>query len=555
MEQHLWRVRDAAALRARAHASAHAWHARSVTATQFSRAHTRTLARSPLARSSSSSSSPVAQSSPPLGSSSSDTHAGATLARVRFESIHVLLDSSSSLPSSPTPLTRKRTRDPESSFRRVQARVENTPAACPGRHLAQRTPESPHSLVLGHCARTRLLGKGTPRTPGATWSDDPPSDFSLPAIQVTPPACEIESVVARSALEHTAPAGQREFAAKLLAADHAALERLTWRIDLAMAGIACAEDAPRATMRAAKSTATLLMEAWNPTSAAALASSPPSLRMNPDVSIESGSMLSGSTQLAAQYRTLGTVGGETALAVANHLANTAWYMALRDPRRTFPRPGTLAEYLAHLGTLLAEWETLEQSMHARQLPVHHLADIECCSIAGTECSACLPVSAVIRRLIPVRLRKLFSEVIEAQARTALLRASFESSNVSIIDVCRFLGELFKHHSTVDADMVSSWLTTLLGEPLVPARIEGACALLLLAYPRLQRRFVCHSQGMLSSPQSEVNVLGESISRLAKISASPQVPPQLGECIKVSRATKQRVCTTVENSLRSPATST
>lgn len=524
MEQHLWRVRDAAALRAHTHAL----RSRATRGT-------RPAVRSPLARSSSSP--PVTQSSPPLGTPSPERHSEATLARARFESIHALLDSSSSLPSSPTPLQqRKRAHEPEEPPRRVHPRVDTPvfPATPYSTHCvhAPRTPESPHSLVLSHYARTRLLGQETPRTPGGTWSErDSASDFSLPAIQVSPPPCEIDAVITRSALSHTERAGQRDYAAALLAADHAALERLTWRIDLAMAGLACADDTPRTAAHAAQSTAALLMDAWNPTSPAVLASSPASLRMNPDVGMPSGSMLSNSTHLAARYRALGAIGGETAQSLATHIANTIWYMAVRDPRRTFARPCTLAEYVSRLTAHLAQWETLEESMHARTIPVHHVADIYCCNTPNSDCAAALPVSAMIRRLVPMRLRQLFSNALDGQFRASLL-AVHAPSAVSVVDAARFLGELFRRHSTVDLDCVTTWLDQLLGEPPVPAHIEGACAVLLLAYPQLQRRFVCHSQRMCSSPNERRCLLDELVARLVQVSTCASVSPQLADSIKV-----------------------
>ena len=534
MEQHLWRVRDAAALRARAHA-VRARHAQRSTRPH---PHPRPPA---LARSSSSSSSPPAtQSSPPLGTPSSERHSHAALARVRFEAIHVLLESSPSLPSSPTPLrTRKRAHERDEPPRRVHARVESPLARhatpFPGRRVpvpAPRTPGTPNSLVLSHCARTRLLGQDTPRTPGAAWSeDDPPSDFSLPAIQVSPPPCEIDAVVARSAHPHAQRPCQRDYAATLLAADRAALERLTWRIDLAMAALACADDTPRAALRAAQSTASLLMDAWNPTSPAVLESSPPRLRMNPDVGLTSGSMLSNGTQLAARYRTLGAIGAETAQSLATHVANTIWYMAVRDPRRRFPRPCTVAEYAAQLAALLAQWEALEESMHARKLPVHHVADIACCSAPSSGCAAALPVSAVMRRIIPARLRRLFAETLGAQFSTALLKVHGPPA-VPIVDAARFLGELFKRHAAVDLECISRWLEQLLHEPPVSAHVEGACAILLLAHPQLRHRLVCHSQDTPSSPQKRHSLLDGWVARLVHISTCAALSPQLGDCIKV-----------------------
>ena len=526
MEQHLWRVRDAAALRARAHAL---------------RPRTRP-ARSPLARSSSS---PVTQSSPPLIISSSDSSpSDAAFARVRFESLHALFAESSSppLPSSPTPLpSRKRPRAPDATSRRVYARVESTPSLAlsphPRRILAPRIPETPNALVLTHYARARLLGHGTPRTPAGSWPDsaDTSTDTRVPAIQVTPPPCEVDAVVARSStLVHDAPPDQRAYAAALLAADHAALERLTWRLDLALATLACASDAPPlVAARTARSIATLLMEAWNPPSTAALATSPPSLRMNPDIQMTPGNMLSCGAELALRYRTIGTIGGVTASALANHLADTVWFMVVRDPRRTFQRPEILAEFVTHFCALLIQWETLEQSMHARQLPVHHLAEIQCCSAPATDCETCAPVSGVIRTLIFTRMRRIFADALHVHTRTTTFLQPQGQPGIALVDAARFIGELFKRHAVVDTAIVSTWLDALLHDPPRPTHVEGACALLLLAYPQLQYRFVCHSQTTCDAPEGSQNILDQCVPRLAALGTSTSIPTQLQECIKVS----------------------
>ena len=470
---------------------------------------------------------------------------------MRFESLHALFIESSSppLPSSPTPLpSRKRPHAPDATPRRVYARVESTPSLAvsphPRRILAPRIPETPNALVFTHYARARLLGHGTPRTPAAAWQDsadaaDSSTGTRVPAIQVTPPPCEVDAVVARSStLVHTAPPDQRAYAAALLAADHAALERLTWRLDLALATLACASDAPPPVVaaRTARSTATLLMEAWNPPSTAALATSPPSLRMNPDIQMAPGNMLSCGAELASRYRTIGTIGGVTANALANHLADTVWFMVVRDPRRSFQRPEVLAEFVTHLCALLIQWETLEQSMHARQLPVHHLAEIQCCSAPATDCEKCAPVSGVIRTLILTRMRRIFADALHAHTRTTTFLRPHGQPGIALVDAARFIGELFRRHAVVDTAIVSTWLDALLRDPPQPTHVEGACALLLLAYPQLQHRFVCHSQTTCdtTAPKSSQNILDQCVARLAALGTSTSIPTQLQQCIKVSR---------------------
>lgn len=245
-----------------------------------------------------------------------------------------------------------------------------TPAAhtraVPTRPVPRRRPPLARTLALGprspsstspfdHAVRSRLHGRTPPRTPGGAWraptprAPSPrilasPHAPSPPSILVSPPTADIESVLARGGAPRIAPHAplrrewQFAFVSTLLARDQAALEKLKWHLDLALAALACApahDDAlvhrPRLVMRVAQQCARRvvreLVRAWEPASAADFLVSPPSFRRSSVTREALAAGAHGAAQAAWASHIAGVLGAEIVEQIAAHLTQTLWYMA------------------------------------------------------------------------------------------------------------------------------------------------------------------------------------------------------------------------------------
>lgn len=169
--------------------------------------------------------------------------------------------------------------------------------------------------------------------------------LSPPSILVSPPAADIESVLAHTRQNghamHRLPIRhewQFAFVSTLLARDHSALAKLQWQLDLAFAALACPPahaDAlvhrPRLAARLAHQTAHavvhLLRRAWKPSTPAEFAYSPPSFRESSATREPLAPGALGAAHTAWAQHLSGVLGAEMVDKIAAHIIQALWYMA------------------------------------------------------------------------------------------------------------------------------------------------------------------------------------------------------------------------------------
>ena len=256
--------------------------------------------------------------------------------------------------SSPTPACAPSPKRPRPRVRTVSppARVCAPHAPVPRRRLqlpyttdGPRTPSS--SSPFRGAVRSRLHGHTPPRTPGGMWDIHMRATHALspPSILVSPPAADIESILAHTRQDghalHRLPIRhewQFAFVGTLLARDQAALAKLQWQLDLAFAALACPpahasilEHRPRLATRLAQQTAHavvhLLRRAWKPSTPAEFAYSPPSFRESSATREPLAPGALGAMHTAWAQHLSGVLGAEMVDKIAAHITQALWYMA------------------------------------------------------------------------------------------------------------------------------------------------------------------------------------------------------------------------------------
>lgn len=255
--------------------------------------------------------------------------------------------------SSPTPAHAPAAKRPRTD---QKTGVTTPKRPIPRRRIAPREmtlgPRSPSALspFRSLAARSRLQGRTPPRSPGGMWRQGEhgvtaAEALAPPSILVSPPAADIEAVIAKSTrgcralrripIRHE---WQFAFASTLLTRDQAALEQLQWQLDLAFASLSGAptRDAvlvhhPRLAVRLARQSAgkvmSIVMRAWKPSTSTEYACSPPSFRL---ASLARESLdaagASGAAHAAWAQQISAVLGADTAEKIAVHLVQTLWYM-------------------------------------------------------------------------------------------------------------------------------------------------------------------------------------------------------------------------------------
>ncbi|WFC94570.1 hypothetical protein MBRA1_001202 [Malassezia brasiliensis] len=320
--------------------------------------------------------------------------------------------------------------------------------------------------------------------------------LSPPSILVSPPAADIESILAHTHQDghalHRLPIRhewQFAFVSTLLARDQAALAKLQWQLDLAFAAFACPPahadvlvHRPRLAVRLAQQTAHavvhLLRRAWKPSTPAEFAYSPPSFRESSKTREPLAPGALGATHTAWAQHLSGILGAEMVDKIAAHITQALWYMATQ---------------------YLDQWDYQEAREGARLLPHRRTAH--------TARTVLVTTSTALRNALEDQLRARFDETSAAISRAAHATHTLQVPTTSpergrahaarpkrpalrdaaLIDAARFLGELCCQEVMVEASTVVSWLETLLLAPRawvhVPlCELEAACALLLLVAP-------------------------------------------------------------------------
>ena len=441
-------------------------------------------------------------------------------------------------------------------------------------------PRSPSSPIFGslHATRSRLHGATTPRTPAAMWSDAPSMSPvpAPPSILISPPAADIEAHIARSTRSSATMRHEWQFAfmSTLLARDQLAFDRLAWRLDLVFASHACPPEPddvllhhPRLVAdlarNAARQVITVVCRAWKPVSSSDYAHSPPSFRLSPAPFETFTSAVDAAHAQWAQRASLAE-GAEMTERIVLHIVQALWYMVVRDARRSFVRPQLMAQFCTHFLEYVARWNTQESETATRRLPVDRLA-----SVPGAP-PRTQPTSAVIRLVFVHALHARFHDIDEHRvvASTAphlqVPRSARDSHpegtrmlpaihadicGVAIIDVARFLGELYRARIIVSHDTVEQWLRLLLlhGAPWahIPLyELEAACALLLLTGAPTVDRFThipfraCSLDEQSDPVQGvtfvQTRVHQQCLVRLEEMLASPLIPDATKHWLRVRR---------------------
>ncbi|WFD46782.1 hypothetical protein GLX27_001423 [Malassezia furfur] len=404
-----------------------------------------------------------------------------------------------------------------------------------------------------------------------------------PSILVSPPAADIESVLAHTRQNghalHRLPIRhewQFAFVSTLLARDHSALAKLQWQLDLAFAALACPPahaDAlvhrPRLAARLAHQTAHavvhLLRRAWKPSTPAEFAYSPPSFRESSATREPLAPGALGAAHTAWAQHLSGVLGAEMVDKIAAHIIQALWYMATQDRQRTFARPAILAHFCAACIAQLDQWEYQEARGGSRLLPhrrTHHAAR-----------TAPVTTPTALRNALEDQLRARFDEARDAIARAARTTHTLQVPTASpergralaaqpkhpalrdaaLVDAARFLGELCCQQVMVDTAVVVNWLDTLLLAPRawvhVPlCELEAACALLLLVAPHWDAAWLLDgspvrqcsltadaSQSTEASGLSEV--MTRCVHRLEELVQSTLVPDVTKEWVNVRNVAK------------------
>ncbi|WFD05998.1 cysteine synthase [Malassezia vespertilionis] len=384
------------------------------------------------------------------------------------------------------------------------------------RDMDRRAPRSPSSMSpFTNPSRTQ-------RTPGGMFarSSDPASPTlhiassspAPPCILVSPPAGDVESLIARSELcmgsvrREVRHEWQFAYISTLLARDQLALEKLCWKLDLTFAALACAKDHDQAlaknpalassiAKKAAQHTLMLLMNAWRPQTTQDFTYSPPSFRLS-SVSRETMEMPQNAAHIAWAQRVSGMLGVQAAEKIVLHIVHTVWYMVVHDANRAFARPYLAAQFCKHFLACTDRWVAQESCADTRKLPFLHL------EIGQPGNVDMAPTSTVLRwTFVHALHQKLETALAGMQRRTIhslqipsphTKRAAYRGElaaqaldSKAVVDAARFLGELFCADAVVGQKCVAQWLRLLLLSErpwiaIVPQELEAACALLLLA---------------------------------------------------------------------------
>ncbi|PKI84934.1 hypothetical protein MVES_001255 [Malassezia vespertilionis] len=341
------------------------------------------------------------------------------------------------------------------------------------RDMDRRAPRSPSSMSpFTNPSRTQ-------RTPGGMFarSSDPASPTlhiassspAPPCILVSPPAGDVESLIARSELcmgsvrREVRHEWQFAYISTLLARDQLALEKLCWKLDLTFAALACAKDHDQAlaknpalassiAKKAAQHTLMLLMNAWRPQTTQDFTYSPPSFRLS-SVSRETMEMPQNAAHIAWAQRVSGMLGVQAAEKIVLHIVHTVWYMVVHDANRAFARPYLAAQFCKHFLACTDRWVAQESCADTRKLPFLHL------EIGQPGNVDMAPTSTVLRwTFVHALHQKLETALAGMQRRTIhslqipsphTKRAAYRGElaaqaldSKAVVDAARFLGELF-----------------------------------------------------------------------------------------------------------------